>query len=356
MTRNLRIGRHTIGPDQPTYFIADLAANHDGDLGRAKELIHLCAEAGANAAKFQNFEAATIVSDHGFRSLGGQKSHQTTWKKNVFEVYADAALPMAWTATLKESCDAAGIDYFTAPYDLAMIEKLSPYVCAWKVGSGDITWHDNIEAMARDGKPVLIATGAANMDEVRLAVSVARRHTEQIVLMQCNTNYTGSLENFRHIGLNVLKAYATEFPDLVLGLSDHTPGHSTVLGAVALGARAVEKHFTDDRGREGPDHAFSMSPGDWRTMVDRTRELEFALGSQEKRVMENEKETVVLQRRALRAKHALPKGKLVERHDLIPLRPCPGDALPPYRIDELLGKRVLRDLSEGDCVRASDVE
>ena len=355
MTKTISIGHHLLGIDSPTYFIADIAANHDHDLGRAKELIHLCAEAGANAAKFQNFRAATIVSDFGFRSLGEQRSHQASWQKSVFEVYREAELPIEWAEQLKETCEKAGIDYFTAPYDLDMLPYLSKHVCAWKVGSGDVTWHASIEAMAKDGKPILIATGAATMAEVRLAMDVAARWTDDIVLMQCNTNYTASLDNFRHISLNVIKAYAREFPGVVLGLSDHTPGHATVLGAVALGARAIEKHFTDDTTRPGPDHRFSMDPATWRDMVDRTRELELALGSEDKHIMENELDTVVLQRRGIRARLALAEGTKIAASDLISLRPCPADALPPYRIGELLGRTTRRAIAEGDCVRASDV-
>lgn len=355
MTAALRIGLHTVGMQHPTYFIADIAANHDGDLGRAKELIHLCAEAGADAAKFQNFRAATIVSDYGFRALGGQLSHQSRWEKSVYDVYDAAALPIEWTEELAATCAKAGIDYFTAPYDLDFIPRLSPHVCAWKLGSGDVTWHENIEALASDGKPLLIATGAADLVEVRQAMAAARRHTDQIVLMQCNTNYTASLENFGYVALNVLKTYAREFPDVVLGLSDHTPGHATVLGAVALGARAIEKHFTDNTGRPGPDHGFSMDPRTWRDMVDRTRELELALGPSEKRVMENEQETVILQRRAVRARHAIRAGAKITKADLIPLRPCPRDALPPYRETELIGKTAARDIEAGDCVRLTDV-
>ena len=356
MSPEFRIGRHTVGIAHPTYFIADISANHDGDLGRAKELVYLCAEAGANAAKFQNFRAKTIVSDYGFRALGSQLSHQSTWKKSVVDVYAAASLPMDWTETLKETCAKAGVDYFTAPYDLDLIDSLSPHVCAWKVGSGDITWHANIHRLAANGKPILIAAGAADMSEVRAAVDVARLHTRDIVLMQCNTNYTASLENFRFIALNVLKTFAREFPDLVLGLSDHTPGHATVLGAVTLGARAIEKHFTDDTSREGPDHRFSMDPRSWREMVNRTRELELALGPADKTIMDNERDTVVVQRRAVRAKRAIAPGSVIRETDLIALRPCPRDALPPYRQGEVVGKKARRAIPEGDCVRAEDVQ
>ncbi len=355
MSKEIRIGRHIVGDSHPTYFVADIAANHDGDLERAKDLIHLCAEAGSNAAKFQNFKAETIVSNYGFRTLGGQQSHQASWDKSVFEVYDAAALSMDWTEALKDACDDAGIDYFTAPYDKALLAALSPYVCAWKLGSGDITWLEQIERLAADGKPLLIATGAASMNEVRQAMGAATKHTGDIVLMQCNTNYTASLENFKYIELNVLKTYAAAYPDVVLGLSDHTPGHATVLGAVALGARVIEKHFTDDLTRIGPDHKFSLDPGTWRDMVDRTRELENALGSGAKQVMDNEAETVVLQRRAIRTIRPIRAGETISASDLTVLRPCPADALPPGRMAELIGKNADRDIDEGDCVRIEDV-
>lgn len=350
MTRTIEIGEHTVGFQHPTYFIVDISANHDGELERAKDLIHLSAEAGAQAAKFQNFRASTIVSDYGFSALGGQQSHQSKWKKSVFEVYADASLPMEWTAELVETCKAAGIDYFTAPYDLDLLAQLAPYVAAWKLGSGDITWHENIGRMAKDGKPLLIATGASDMREVEMAMEVASAHNDNIVLMQCNTNYTGSLDNFKYIDLRVLETYARAFPKVILGLSDHTPGHATVLGAVALGARVIEKHFTDDTSREGPDHPFSMDPQSWRDMVDRTRELEAALGTGEKRIMENERETVVLQRRAIRAARPIGKGETIARGNLAVLRPCPEGALPPNRIDDVIGKTATRDIEEGDCI------
>lgn len=352
----LRIGRHLVGIDHPTYFIADIAANHDGSLGRAVELIQLAAEAGASGAKFQNFKAETIVSAQGFRALGSSLGHQASWKESVVDVYTAASLPMDWTKTLREACADAGIDYLTAPYDLDMIRELSHEVCAWKVGSGDITWHESIEAMASDGKPILLATGAADLYEVHLAMAAIQRHTSDVVLMQCNTNYTGDIENFRHVALNVLKTYARQYPTCVLGLSDHTPGHSTVLGSVALGARVIEKHLTDDRTRKGPDHGFSMNPAGWREMVDRTRELELALGPEEKRVMPNEVETVVVQRRAVRAVRAVAPGETVTAADLNVLRPCPTDAVPPYRIGEVIGRRLTRPVDAGDCVRLADVE
>ena len=351
----LEIQGKLIGNDYPTYFIADIAANHDGSLERAKELIYLAADAGADAAKFQHFSAETIVSDFGFKAMGGKQSHQATWGKSVFEVYKDASVSLVWTPTLKETCDKAGIPFFTTPYDLHIVDEINRYVPAYKIGSGDITWLEMIEKVASKQKPFIIATGASSADEVNRAVGSALSINSNLALLQCNTNYTASLENFKYIQLNVLKTYRAMYPDIVLGLSDHTPGHSTVLGAVALGARIVEKHFTDDTERIGPDHKFSMDPLAWRRMVEQTRELEAALGTGVKKVEENEIETVVVQRRSMRATTPLKKGHVISIGDFAPLRPCPRDALEPFEMGKIIGKSLSRDFLQGEHIKKQDV-
>ena len=345
-----------IGGNHPTYFIADIAANHDGDLERAKDLIHLAAVAGADAVKFQHFQAETIVSDLGFKTLKAQGSHQANWNDSVFNVYKAASVNLDWTAALKQTCHDAGITFFTTPYALDVVDYMDTHVPAYKIGSGDITWLQMIERVASKNKPYFLATGAATADEVHRAVCAALAINPQLALMQCNTNYTASLENFQYIQLNVLKTYRSMYPDMVLGLSDHTPGHATVLGAVALGARIIEKHFTDDVKRLGPDHAFSMDSGTWREMVDRTRELENALGVGVKKVEENEKETVVLQRRSIRLVSDMAKGEVVHEKNLEFLRPCPVDGIPPYRVDEVIGKKLRHHKSGGEHLRLCDLE
>jgi len=352
----IEIDGKRVGKDQPTYFIADIAANHDGDLGRAKELIHLAAQAGADAAKFQHFQAATIVSDFGFKTLGSQQAHQSRWKKSVFEVYREASVDLGWTPQLKQTCEDAGISFFTSPYSLELVDHIDPFVPAYKIGSGDITWLEIIEYIASKQKPYILATGASSMDDVQRAVAAALAINPRFVLLQCNTNYTASRENFHYIQLGVLRCYREMYPEMILGLSDHTPGHATVLGAVALGARMIEKHFTDDAGREGPDHAFSMDPKTWRDMVDRTRELENALGNGIKKVEDNERETAVVQRRSIRLRGDLPAGSELQRRDLEVLRPCPPGAVPPYSIGEVVGRRLRRALKAGECVSWKDLD
>jgi len=356
---SIKIGGREISQDRPSYFIADIAANHDGDLGRAKELINLAKEAGADCAKFQHFLARDIVSDYGFRQMGGKQSHQSKWKKSVFEVYEQYHCPRSWTDMLVETCKDAQIDFMTTPYDFEAIDTFAGIVPAFKIGSGDLTWSAALKRIAKTAKPIFLASGASGMAEVEQAVGTILAHTQQFALMQCNTNYTADLANFANINLNVLKTYAERWPGMVLGLSDHTHGHATVLGAVALGARVIEKHFTDDNSREGPDHHFAMNPKTWKEMVDRTRELEFALGDGVKRVESNEEETVVVQRRALRIKAdisgGLKSGTILEAKHIEALRPCPLDGLPPYEEFNVLGKKLTRNIPAGDHLRWADL-
>ncbi len=350
-----KINMSTIGNSYPTYFIADIAANHDGDLIRAKELIQMCAEAGASAAKFQHFSADTIVSDKGFREIGNQVSHQSTWKKSVYQMYDDASINFEWTSELKNACELAGIDFFTSPYSYSLVEKVNQFVPAFKIGSGDITWLGIIEKMASYNKPLLLATGASKLDDVIKAVNVISRYHDELCLMQCNTNYTASNENLNYVNLNVLKTYRTMFPDVVLGLSDHTHGDTTVLGAVALGARVIEKHFTDSNKRSGPDHKFSMTPQNWKKMVQRTRELEQALGDGVKKIEDNERETVVLQRRAIRTVKTIKSNHILTKEDLVFLRPCPSDGIPPSFVEDVYGKQLNKELQAGDHIKWSDL-
>lgn len=347
----IKIGKHVIGTDHPTYFIADISANHDGSLDRAVMLIKLAKKAGADAAKFQNFSAPKIVSDYGFKSMQGQVSHQAKWKKSVFEVYSDASIPLDWTPILKEECDKAGIDYFSSPYDFEAVDHLNPYVPAHKIGSGDIDWLEMLEYIAYKGKPVILSSGAASIGDVQQAVHTILAVNQQLVLLQCNTNYTASPVNFDYINLRVLETYHTMFPEVILGLSDHTHGHATVLGAVALGARVIEKHFTDDTTRTGPDHPFSMTPATWRDMVDRTRELERALGSADKRISGNEKDTTIVQRRCLRAARNIKAGEIMTREMIDVLRPATPGAIKPAQVNEVIGTRALEDIPLGKELR-----
>lgn len=336
-----------IGGDQPTYFIADIAANHDGDLTRALHLMELAADAGADAAKFQHFRAASIVSDAGFRSLGAQIGHQSTWEKSVFEVYEDASIPWDWTPILHHHAQKLGIEFMSTPYDFEAVDHLNPYVNAFKIGSGDLNWLEFLEYVSTFEKPMMLATGASDMEDVERSMALLARRDVPLVLMQCNTNYTGNAGNLQHTHLRVIETYREYFPDAVIGLSDHSPGHVTVLGAIALGARVVEKHFTDDNSRSGPDHGFSMNPASWREMIEASRSLEAAMGNPAKSVQGNERDTFVVQRRSVVAASDLAQGTVLAREDLEVLRPCPSGAVAAHEVQDIVGKRLKTDVSAG---------
>jgi sialic acid synthase SpsE len=350
----MRISGREIGLGSPTYFIADIGSNHEGSLSRAKELIWLAGEVGADCAKFQHYRATHLVSDRGFRELSSVASHQRSWSGSVFEVYDAASVPWNWTDELAETASQAGVAFMSTPYDLEALEFLSPYQQAIKIGSGDVDWLELIMAASYTGKPVLLATGASDLADVDRAMEVLLANgRDNTVLMQCNTNYEGSSSSLAYMNLRVLQTFQARYPGVVLGLSDHSPGHVGVLGAVALGASVVEKHLTDDNKRSGPDHSFALSPDAWGSMVREVRLLEAALGDGMKRVEANEKETRVVQRRAIRAARSLTPGSLLTRDDVTLLRPSPPDSMGPNELDAVIGRTIRRPLAEGDLILES---
>lgn len=344
------IKKRKIGLDYPTYFIADIAANHDGNFQKAIDLINKAKESGADAAKFQHFTADTIVSKKTFDEMKNKLSHQKEWKKSVHQVYDEASLKLEWTKKLKKECDKINIDFFTAPYSIKLINYVNKYVCAFKVGSGDVTWIDSLIAMAKKKKPIILATGASELADVKRAMKNIKKYNNKICIMQCNTNYTADVKNLKYINLNVLKNYKKYFPYAVLGLSDHTHGHSTVLGAITLGARMIEKHFTLSNKFEGPDHKFSMSPKTWTEMIKRSKELEYSLGTGIKKIEENETESFMVQRRSIHFNKKMKKNTKVSEKDLVYLRPYLKNSLHPFEKTKVLGKKVNKNFEKGEII------
>ena len=357
--REINIGDRRIADNTPTYFMADIASNHDGDLSRAMDLIYLAAEAGAEAVKFQHFLADKIVSDRNFRVLG-HLSHQAHWANSVYDTYKQYELNREWTEILAHCAKDAGVHFLSTPYDLEAVDHLDPFVPAYKIGSGDINWHELIQKVCKKGKPVILSTGATTGNEVYRALfhSLMDFHNKSLAVLQCNTNYTGECSNAGYMNLNVLKFFREShlLHYAVTGLSDHSPGHTAVLGAIALGARIIEKHFTDDNDRSGPDHGFSMTPETWREMVDRSRELESMLGDGIKTVEQNERETVVIQRRCVVAARDLSVGTTVLRQDVDYLRPALPDAIKPDKMYLYLCKPLKNAKKKGEPLFSTDFE
>ena len=206
----IKINKKIISHNSPAYFIADIAANHDGNLARAKKLIKLCAKSGADAAKFQHFKAETIVLDEGFKEVG-KLSHQKKWKESVFKIYKKASINPRWNKALLKECKKNNIDFLTAPYDLKYVDDVNKYIPAYKIGSGDITWKEIIIKIARKNKPIFLACGASTLKETTDAVKTILKINKKLVLMQCNTNYTNKLENLNYINLKALNQFKRIF-------------------------------------------------------------------------------------------------------------------------------------------------
>ena len=352
----MKIFNKSIGINEPTYFIAEIGSNFDGSLERAKNLIKIAADHGADAVKFQHYTAATLVSDVGFKNLDGSvETHQSKWKESVSITYDKASLNREWTEELCEEAHKYNVGFFTSPYSEYLVDYVEQNVDAYKIGSGDITYTKIIDQISKKGKPVLIATGAATIEEVNHAMSVLEKNCSDICLMQCNTNYEGVIESADFQNLNVLSTFKELYPEVILGLSCHMPKWTSVLGSVAMGARVIEKHFTDDRNRKGPDHGFAINPEEWEKMVYETRLLESMLGDGVKRVESNEQQTVIVQQRCLRAKRDLEANEIITEDILEALRPCPKDGIKPSRSEEIIGKKIVKPISKGEHITAENL-
>jgi N-acetylneuraminate synthase len=332
------------------YFIADIAANHDGDLVRAKELIWMAKEAGADCAKFQHFVADKIVNDREFSKLTNVNTHQSSWLEPVSVIYDKYHFRREWTEEVVAECARAEIDFSTTPYDQSAIDSIRDLVPFIKIGSGDISWLEHIENCAETQLPIIISTGASDNDDVERCMSLLAEKGNQVCIMQCNTNYTVDRDKFRYVNLNVLRHYAYRYPEAILGLSDHTTTATSVLGAVALGAKIIEKHFTDDNDRIGPDHKFAINPADWRAMVEQSCELVDTLGDGVKKIEENEANTYIVQRRACTLSSDLEAGHVLSESDLVYLRPFPPGSVQPFEMPLVLGRSIDRALKKGDAL------
>jgi N-acetylneuraminate synthase len=267
-------------------------------------------------------------------------------------VYKKASINNEWNKELKKECIKNKIDFLTSPYDLNYVDAVDKFIPAYKIGSGDITWKEIVTKIALKNKPVLLATGASTMHDIIYACKLILKINKRLVVMQCNTNYTSDEKNFKYINLNVLKNLKATFKEkIILGLSDHTPGHTTVLGAITLGARVIEKHFTDDNSRIGPDHKFSMNPKTWSEMIKESRRLEQALGDGKKKIEKNELESYYVQRRSVYTLKNLKKGQILNKSDLICLRPYIKNSISPQGIDKFYGKKIRKNIPKNSIIK-----
>lgn len=341
--KSIKIGDKLIGHNHPSYIIAEIGANFDNSLSKAKELCAAAKEAGADCAKFQSFISEKIVSAKGFSQMQLKGVHGS-WGRPVNEVFKDAEFPREWHAEVMEYCSKIGIDFSSSPYDFEAVdlcvELKVPFI---KIGSGEITWLEMLEYVAKKNLPMILATGDATLSEIDEAIrTIEATGNNKLILLQCITNYPSMIES---ANINVLKTYQNAF-DILTGYSDHSPGDVVILGSIALGGCVVEKHFTLNKKDKGPDHPHSMDVEEMTTMIKRIRQLELAMGSTRKFVVEEESETVTVQRRGLYAARDIKKGEIISDNDITVLRPALG-ILPKYK-SVLIGKTSKVDIGANE--------
>jgi len=344
------IGDRTVGPGHPAFLIAEAGVNHNGDLNLALQLVDAAAAAGVDAVKFQTFDATRVVSP-----VAPQAEYQRTntgTQESQLEMVRRLELSPEEFATVRQRCLDQGVLFLSTPFDEGSADLLEDLgVPGFKVGSGDLTNHRFLVFLAAKGRPLLVSTGMASLEEVEAAVAAIRAAgNPPICLFHCVSNYPAD-----PVDCN-LKAMATlrERFCCPVGWSDHTLGSHVACAAVALGAELIEKHFTLDRSMPGPDHRASLEPGELRDLVRQIRDVEDALGDGLKAPRDSERNTADVARRSLHASRNIQAEHRILAGDLVVLRP--GTGISAERIDDVIGRRAVRDVSAGQMLSESDFE
>jgi len=338
---HLEIEGRRIGPAEPPYIIAEVSANHNGDIERARAILRGAKEAGADAVKLQTYTADTMTIDCDraeFTIRGG------LWDgASLYELYTNAYTPWDWHPILFEDARALGITIFSSPFDASAVEFLEDLGApAYKIASFEIIDIPLIERCARTGKPLIISRGMATLAEIEDAVTAARgAGCEQILLLHCTSGYPTSVDD---CNLSTIQ-HMSEMFDLPVGFSDHTIGSAVPIAACALGASAIEKHVTLETNDGGPDGAFSLAAAELRGMVDGCRDAYRAIGRPRYMPTPREAASRAL-RRSIYAVADIPAGALLTTKNIRCIRP--GHGMPPKELPRILGARAARDITRGE--------
>lgn len=334
--KTVMIGDRPVGLGAPVYIIAEAGSNHDRDLDQAKRLIEVAAEAGADAVKFQTFSADRIVAETPTRAK--YLDAILPAGKTMSELFREMELPYEWHAELKAYAEASGLHFLSTPFDHEAVELLDGLnVQAFKVATYEL-WHlPLIRDIASRGKPIICSTGMANIADVQAAVAVVRSTgNEQLILLHCVVNYPPP---FAELNLRAIETMRRAF-DVPVGWSDHTPGWTAPVVATALGAAVIEKHFTTDRTRPGPDHRFALEPTELTAMVRAIRDAQDALGTGVKQMAPAEADLYLTARRSLFAARVIETGTVLAAGDIAILRP--GTGLEVRDFEHLVGRTARR--------------
>ncbi|WP_395444575.1 pseudaminic acid synthase [Caulobacter sp. UC70_42] len=337
----IEIAGRKIGADYPPYVICELSGNHNGSLERCLSMVDAAADTGCDAIKIQSYTADTITLDVDrpeFRIRGGLWDGRT-----LYELYAEAHTPFEWHAAIFERARKRGVTIFSSPFDETAVDLLDALdVPAFKIASFEAVDLPLIRYAASKGKPLIISTGMANLQEMRTALDTAlEAGAPGVLLLHCVSSYPAT---FADADVRTVPDMAARF-GCPIGLSDHTPGTAASVAAVSLGACVIEKHFTLARADGGPDAAFSLEPAEFKALVGDTKNAWAALGAAHYDVLGAEQGSLLF-RRSLYVTADVKAGEPLSRANIRSVRP--GNGLPPAELDNVLGKTATRDLARGE--------
>lgn len=349
MSAEIRIGKHRVARDSTDCFvIAEVGHNHGGDVEVCKQLFQAAKTAGVSAVKLQKRDN---------RSLYTRQFYDSSYNsENAFgPTYGTHREALEFGESeyreLKQFAVSLGLVFFATAFDFPSVEFLERIdVPCYKVASGDVTHIPLLKVIAQTGKPLILSTGASTLDDVKRAYDAIMPLNQQLAILHCTAEYPSDHSD---MNLSVIGTYLKEFPDAVIGLSDHENGIAMALAAYVLGARVIEKHFTLNHAWRGTDHAFSLEPEGMRKLVRDLHRAGIAMGDGVKRIYEKEKPARVKMGKKIVAARDLPEGHVLEAGDIA--YKSPGDGLPPYRDEDFFGARLTRAVSEDESLTLDHV-
>jgi len=337
----IRIGQHEIGDRTRCYVIAEIGHNHQGSLQKARELFREAKLAGAQAVKLQKRDNRGLYTRAAYQK---PYDNENSFGPTYGEHREFLEFGLKEYQELQRYARELGIDFFATAFDAASADFLEGLdVPAYKIASGDVRSTPLLAHVARFGKPIILSTGGALIDDVQRAYDTIMPINPQLGLLQCTAGYPAA---FEELDLRVVGQYRERFPGAVIGYSGHDNGIAMPVAAYVLGARIVEKHFTLNRAMKGTDHAFSLEPVGLRKMMRDLERTHAALGDGVKKIYESEKAPIVKMGKSLVVARDLPSGHVLGRSDLV--MKSPGGGIPPYELDKVLGRMTLKPLYEDD--------
>lgn len=325
-----------------TFIIAEIGVNHNGDMRLAKKMIKSASECGVDAVKFQTFVSEDLVTEDAKKA---DYQNENTSEETQFEMLKKLELTFEDFKELKDYALDNGVVFLSSPFDKKSVDLLESLdVPAYKLGSGELNNFELIDYVQKIGKPLIISTGMATLDEIKETYEFID-DKENLIVLHCITGYPTS---FEEANLNFIKTLQLEL-NLPIGFSDHSPGIELPIAAVALGACVIEKHFTIDKNLEGPDHKASLNPVEFKAMVDAIRNVEVAMGDGVRKFSANESEIKKVARKSIVLNEDVKKGTIIQKEMLAIKRP--GTGISPKYIGEVVGKTAIKDLKSGTLLK-----